>query len=302
VAPPSTSRVALVPRQRFLSALRKACKQRKGFAAGKLGESEIAWLQYPIALKHERDRRRLTAFELVMSYRSLRAAGVFPAEPRFYVRWCDEYAAHVRKLDSIGIKMEAAEATLALLRYHRVGSSLAIDFKDQQPDRSSPSAPSRCYLDYFAGRDLLLICPFAQFLAERATKTTFERVWAKTGKRWFAPRSVQAVEFAYGFGAATRARYGTSFDLLAEIQREVARRDFDVALIAAGGLAIPLATFVKDQGRVAISLGGHLQVLFGVQGERWRTNPRWRERYVNEAWVDLPERYLPKGDSSENYW
>lgn len=299
---PSESSLALLPREHFLSAVREACEQRTGFAAAKLGETDIAWLQYPIVLRHERDQRRLTAFELVLAYRSLRAAGVFPAEPGFCSRWCDEYVEQLRKLDSIGVYRRAAEKSRALLRYHGVDGSRAIEYHDQQPDRSSPSAPSRCYLDHFAGRDLLLICPFAQFLAERATKTTFERVWAKTGKRWFAPRSVQAVELPYGFAAATQARYETSFDLLAEIQRDLARRDFDVALIAAGGLTIPLATFVKEQRRVAITLGGHLEILFGVLGARWRDNPRWRERYFNDAWVELPQRYHPRGESSENYW
>jgi hypothetical protein len=128
-------------------------------------------------------------------------------------------------------------------------------------------------------------------------------VWAKIGKPWFQPRSVQALELPYGYARATHARYGTAFDLLAETVDEVGRRRFDVALIAAGGLAIPLATAIKDQGRIAISLGGHLQVLFGVLGARWRDKRSWQERYFNDAWVDVPERYRPDyAETGENYW
>ena len=66
-----------------------------------------------------------------------------------------------------------------------------------------------------------------------------------------------------------------------------------MALIAAGGLGLPLAGFVKKLGRVGISLGGHLQVLFGVNGNRWRDRVSWQQRYFNEWWVDLPATYRP---------
>ena len=60
-----------------------------------------------------------------------------------------------------------------------------------------------------------------------------------------------------------------------------------------GIAAIPLAAAVKRLGRVAIDLGGHLQVLFGVLGKRWRASPAWMETYVNEQWMDMPARYRP---------
>ena len=73
--------------------------------------------------------------------------------------------------------------------------------------------------------------------------------------------------------------------------------------LTAGGLGIPLAAFMRSQGKVAISLGGHVQVLFGVSGARWRELESWRRRYINEAWIDLPAKYRPDMRyTSENYW
>lgn len=302
-SPTASPVTALAPRARFLSDLRDACERRQAYAAGKLGVCERAILAHPIVIEQQPDPTKRRALELVACYRELKAHGVFPAQPQFYGQWSRFYCQQVAALDSIGVFPQVAEETLGLLRYHRIDTAGAVDYKDQQPDRSSPNAPERCYLSSFADRDVLLICPFAEFLAERATKTTFERVWAKTGKRWFDPRTVQALELPYGFATTTRAQYETTFELLEDAKRQVADRTFDVALIATGGLGIPLAAFVKQQGRIAISLGGHLQVLFGVLGARWRLNPRWRERYFNEAWVDLPPRYHPvANDSTENYW
>lgn len=293
----------LAPCERFLSELREACEQRTGYAAGKLAVCERGYLAHRVMLEQERDPRSRRAFELVSAYRALKAHGVFPAEPVFYREWAAFYAQQVSALDSIGVFRKNEAESMALLRCHSIDTQRTVDYKCQEPDRSTPASPKRCYLSFFADRDVLLVCPFAEFLAHRATKETFERVWAKTGKRWFEPRTVQALELPYGFASETHTRYHTAFDLLDEVQRQISRRTFDVALIAAAGFGIPLAASIKQQGRIAISLGGHLQVLFGVLGDRWRSRQSWRERYFNDSWVDLPPRYTPvANESSENYW
>ena len=162
-----------------------------------------------------------------------------------------------------------------------------------------------CYLKHLRGKKILLINPFARFLAERANKETFENVWKKTGKKWFYPESVEGIEFPYGLSKKTQEQYDTVFNLIDEIKEKISKKDFDVAFIAAGGIAIPLASYIKDLGKVSISLGGHLQVLFGVLGERWRGREDWKNRYFNEYWVNLPEKYIPEEkEECENssYW
>jgi hypothetical protein len=147
------------------------------------------------------------------------------------------------------------------------------------------------------------VCPFAELLRARATPEIFEAVWRNTGKPWFAPASVEALEQPYGFSRATQEQYPTVLDLLAEIDARIDARTFDVALIAAGMLGSMIATGLKSRGKVAISLGGHLQVLFGVAGRRWLERPSWRRDYINDAWIGMPERYRPAaGESHENYW
>jgi len=290
-------------RLQFAEAVRSAVERRAGFAAGKLGVTERTWLRYPAVRREETDERRRRAFELVLAFKSLRQAGVFPASADFYARWCEAYVEHVRRLDCIGLIPGAYAESHELLTYHGIAGPLFVTGNDQQPDRSSPHDPAGCYLDSFRGRDLLLVAPFGEFLCARANAETFEAVWAKTGKPWFHPRSVQAVEVPYGFSPSTQARYSTSLDVQDELFEEISRREFDVALIAAGGLGIPLASMIARSGRVAISLGGHLQILFGVLGERWRGKQSWQRRYFNDAWVDLPDRYIPdRRETSENYW
>jgi len=153
-----------------------------------------------------------------------------------------------------------------------------------------------CYLPEFRDRKILLISPFASLLQSRATETIFEGVWSKLGKRWFHPKRVEALDIPYGFAAETHARYPTAFELFDDIVSQIEGRDFDVALIGAGGLAIPIASHIKNMGKLGLDMGGHLQIIFGVIGKKWRGLEDWRAAYFNGWWIDMPAAYKPKED------
>lgn len=286
--PPPTS---MIGKADFVSLFARSLSGgRQGFAAGKLGFSEQYWLNYPRVLSAGGDRRAIRAYELGLRTHLERQSGVYPTTPEFAREFVVRYASDLRELDVIGLFGTGMETEL--IAHHRARGAL-IPYKSMEPDRSVPADDASCYLPLLRGRRLLIVAPFADLLRERATQDTFERVWSRIGKRWFHPAQVDSVEFPYGFDPATQARHLTALDLCDWICGRIDSREFDVALIAAGGLAIPLAAHIKRSGRIAISLGGHLQVLFGVLGQRWRLRESWSRRYFNDAWIDMPERYRP---------
>jgi hypothetical protein len=292
----------LATRERFVEWLRSALDERRGFAAAKLGESERALLQYPLVLQREADPLRVRAFELVLAHKSLPYSGIFPATPEFLREFAAAYAAAVRELDSVGVIRAHWPSDDEFFRHHDLRGE-PIDYLDHEPDRSRPSDEARCWLPLLRGRRVLLVCPFAKLLRERATRETFEAVWRNTGKPWFEPAHVDAVEFPYGYGQETQERFGTALGLFADLRTRVEEREFDIALVAAGPLGALLAAALKRRGRVAIALGGHLQVLFGVSGERWRERAEWRRNYFNDAWIEMPARYRPQaGETYADYW
>jgi len=194
-------------------------------------------------------------------------------------------------LDCLGICYRPWEREI--IRHYGLRNKL-IYYPYQQTDVKSAGTERDCYLPHFRRKKLLLICPFAGILKERATQEIFEGVWSCAGrKKWFFPEAVDALEFPYGFAEETHKQYCTVIDLFEHIIGEIEKRDFDVALIGAGGLAVPLASYVKNMGRIAIDLGGHLQVLFGVLGKRYR---RWRwDAWESNPWcIDMPAAYRPK--------
>jgi hypothetical protein len=295
----------LVGRAHFLEHLAAAIGGRTGLAAGKLGISEIQRLNFSLAAaKMPRDAPLLRALEPHLVYHSLKQSALFPPDPDFYLRFNEFYVQSVAALDYLGVFPDLLARTGRLVEAFGWRMPL-MDYVDQEPDRSSPADDRNCYLPLLAGRRVLIVCSFAEVLKARATRDVFEGVWAKTGKKWFEPAGVEALEFPFGYTAATHAQYVTSLDLYEAIAREMRSREFDVALTAAAGLGIPLASLARQMGKVGLSLGGHLQVVFGVLGKRWRAREDWRERYVNEWWIDMPRQYhLPEQDVADcgAYW
>ena len=84
-------------------------------------------------------------------------------------------------------------------------------------------------------------------------------------------------------------KYETWFDALNEMEREIEKKDFDIALIGCGAYGFCLATFVKRLGKQALHLGGDLQLYFGIKGKRWDS-----KGYYNEYWVRPSDKETPK--------
>lgn len=55
--------------------------------------------------------------------------------------------------------------------------------------------------------------------------------------------------------------------------KDIEKLDFDIALVSCGGYGLPLCNFMKTiMNKSAIYVGGGLQLLFGVIGNRWLSN------------------------------
>ena len=59
---------------------------------------------------------------------------------------------------------------------------------------------------------------------------------------------------------------------------DIANLDFDIALLGCGGYGLPLCNFIKTKlQKQAIYIGGGLQLMFGVMGQRWEKHTMWKK-------------------------
>ena len=291
----------LATRAEDTEALGGALDRSAGFGAGKLGTAERMWLSYPPRIERERGVPR-HALAAALTHRSRSESGIWGPDLDSLLGFCRRFEVAVGQLDAIGLFDDAFSIEREIFERIRP-SGLPMLFTDQEPIRDPAIPADRCWLELLRGRRLVIVAPFADLLRDRARADIYERAWASVGKHWFEPAAVAGLEIPYGFDPATQRRYGSALELLEDVVGRLDALDFDVALIAAGGIAIPIAAAVKASGRVGLSLGGHLQVMFGVHGQRWLSRREWREGIINDAWIGVPDRYRPDPALTvEDYW
>jgi len=284
-------KVPLASRETFMSRLNDALSSQSGFAAGKLGYSEQVWITSAWASNQGPSSHLDSAIRAAARFHACYQLGAYPTDDTYLKTALEKFVESVSAMDFIA----AHESPLV----QEIQKNLNLEgrvmpFDSLEPNREIPYNPQKCYLPSLRGKRVLIITSPAELLRERANKVTFEATWAATGCPWFEPKSVEALGFDSLFDENTRNHFPSSESLITEITSQLGPLEFDVALVAASCMAIPICAAIKRSGRIGISLGGHLQVLFGVQGKRWRDNATWQGNYWNESWIDMPPYLHPK--------
>lgn len=72
------------------------------------------------------------------------------------------------------------------------------------------------------------------------------------------------------------------FQALDQMVEEINYTDYDILLTSCGAFSLPLCYHAFKSKKIALNLGGDLQLLFGVKGKRW-DNPYYK---YNEHWTN----------------
>ncbi len=156
------------------------------------------------------------------------------------------------------------------------------------------------WTSYLEGKRVVVVHPFAESIKNQYDNYR-DKIFEdpKVLPTFSSFRVVKAVQSLGG-----ESNFETWFEALDYMKKEVEREDFDVCLIGCGAYGFPLAAYVKSMGKQAIHLGGALQLLFGIKGNRWE-NPNygvkeWGIPYgsycslINEFWVKPSIEDTPK--------
>lgn len=99
------------------------------------------------------------------------------------------------------------------------------------------------------------------------------------------------------------------FTELSEFIGQMDNLDFDVALVSAGSYGIPICNEIYKRGKSAMYLGGVLQLFFGIKGNRWTKQEKYKA-IMNEHWIhplreDVNDEFKLQFNSLEDsggYW
>jgi hypothetical protein len=162
--------------------------------------------------------------------------------------------------------------------------------------------------DLLHNKTVLIISPFTKSIQHQLELDQRMKVWPDSGKWngfWDMSINFKYVTFPHPFALVSEEQQRqypkTWLHLLDNIYKEIDNiGEFDIALIGAGGYSILLGSYIKNKkGRIAFHLGGGLQMMLGVYGNRWYQDGNgsgFFKEYINDAWVrpsedEIPEKY-----------
>lgn len=156
-----------------------------------------------------------------------------------------------------------------------------------------PFFAERPWTRYLEGKKVLVVHPFAETIKKQYAKR--ELLFKN---KFVLPKflDLQVVKAVQSMGGQC-SQFKTWFDALDYMKSEIDKCDYDVCLIGCGAYGFPLAAHVKHKGKQAIHLGGTLQLLFGIRGNRWFDPngflyPKFKD-LLNENWVKPLETEKP---------
>ncbi len=218
-------------------------------------------------------------------------AGFFPVSPKNLEKFSEIFLKCVQNVDILGVWFNEGE------KYVCENYCQNADFVTLKS--LEPYYHADAWSKVLAHKKVLVIHPFAKSIENQYQKRDF-LFKDKNILPEFQLQTLQAVQSIAG----NKPNFDSWFEALAYMQTEIAKRDFDIALIGAGAYSLPLASFIKNMDKKAIYLGGALQILFGIKGKRWEEKPFFQELF-NEYWVKtLPDEIPKNAENVENgcYW
>lgn len=229
--------------------------------------------------------------ELVRKYMSLNS-GFFPVNDEMLDRFSRESLDHLGNVDIMSVWFNEMEDHVCH-KYCQNASLVRL--------RSiEPYYHERPWSAGLKGKKVLVIHPFEETIRFQYENRR-DRLFANPDVLpEFSLETVKAVQTL----AYNQAPFDNWFQAYEHMCAEIIKKDFDVALIGAGAYGLPLGSFVKQQGKQAIHMGGATQILFGIKGRRWDDHEVISTLY-NDYWVRPAESEVPQGFSNvENgcYW
>lgn len=243
-------------------------------AAGKIGESELGGL---VSYLRQRDANGFAARWSKRSRRLFTNAGVFPDNVLAFNQFARTMSETLSHVDALAVWYNPGEA--------KVVRALAPQTTLTGLTCLEPHLWQDPWFRHLRGKRVLVVTPFVDSVRHQVDH--LPAVWTKKPEMAVPFELVTLrTPFAAAISPSPYQNWQSGLD---DLRRQMDGLQFDVAIIGAGAWSLPLAVHAKALGRVGIHLGGATQILFGVRGKRWDTNPK-HAPFITDAWIRPTER------------
>jgi hypothetical protein len=240
-------------------------------AFGKLGTLELELLVH--------DSRQTRSGQRASTPRELREqafvnVGLFPPTDDVLWRAFDEIRQALREVDVLAVSGCVGEGRIIAAEGHNAEALCAAGGLD----------PWNAELPWSAALEdkrVLVVHPFAETVTSQYEDCR-KSLWPSQPA--VLPKfELQTLRMSLSAGI-TPPEEADWHERLDRMRNELDTRSFDVALIGAGGMSLPLAAHAKELGAIGVHMGGATQLLFGIRGRRWDVHAEYR-RFFNDSWT-----------------
>ena len=261
-----------------------------GALIGRFGTTEFGLLYYiENGLELTEDKRELLE----------RVSGVFPCDVDSVKEWAGVYKKAICSADilALGWYEPIREQERSLLKSWGWRGS-AVPLRSIEPYYVSEE--NRWTKDLSGG--VCVVSSFAETASEQIKKNIWPSGMFEESIEWHWVRTGYPPSLALGSaGWETSAEsWKEAVDwVVGEVMKTCAR----VVIIGCGGLGMLIGAELKRRGKVCIVMGGAIQVLFGIKGQRWKDHEI--RKFWNSEWVWPAEDETPGGAAEVEggcYW
>lgn len=197
-------------------------------------------------------------------------AGIYTSNDTDAIRFCELYARSFEESTAVAI-WETFRGNAQLIL--KPSNKPSIHTRTLEPFYTC-SANMIPWSHFLKGKKVLIVSPFVDSI-KKQNEADFQIF--SDGRKLF----LDDQEFVYYKAFNTSAgnhihkNWIETFEIMCN---DISKLDFDVALLGCGGYGLPLCNYIHtDMKKSAIYIGGGLQMMFGVMGNRWEEREYWKD-------------------------
>lgn len=278
--------------------LQSALQEKKGCLLGRNGSTELTTLFFASQGQ----------FTSQIAENLERYSGIFPATQKSLQEWISLYK------DSLG---QISEEPIVAGWFQGLASFEMNLFHQTCP--KAPHIPLRCLEPYYVNPELrwttllkekrvAVISSFSKTILKQIPNA--KQIWGENAET-LLPSTTTWIPIQSGFPpsiAKGRCEWPTQCTtwqtVLDWLESQVIEAKPDICLIGCGAFGMMLGARLKQKGIACVVMGGAIQVLFGIKGQRWQTHPVI-SKFWNDSWVWPLEEETPGGSKKIEggcYW
>jgi hypothetical protein len=220
------------------------------------------------------------------------SAGLFPETNDILKQFGQRVVVDCQQIDILAGWLEGETRLQAL--YFPNGKSIPLTALEPYWSKMPWSAALK-------GKNVLIIHPFSETIRSQYAKRAllFKNADVLPDFNLITYKTIVSL-------AGNKTPFPTWFDALDYMCADIAKIEFDIAIVGAGAYGMSIAAYIKrNLAKKVVHMGGATQLLFGIKGHRWDQEPRYVNELYNSHWCSpLPEDRPLNYKTVENgsYW